>query len=250
MLDNLALDLTDSNVRANMYKDNTDVTQTNASKTTLGYLFGYTNPRDPESTGSDKNYPTSQVSTTWNNINDQTATNTYSYSDPRIRTDYKNTKGDADKQWGLGMHKYGIYYNYCAASAGSYCYGNGTDYGTSTGSATEDICPANWHMPTGGASGDFQSLCTTLNNGTGCTNGMAMEAATNPNSIQAKLSLPLSGYVRSGSVYDQGSYGSWWSYSRSNSYSMYYLDVNASTVSPQNYHYRHIGFTMRCVANS
>ena len=46
-----------------------------------------------------------------------------------------------------GYGRIGIYYNFCAASAGSYCNGNGTSAGTSSGDATEDLCPLNWEIP-------------------------------------------------------------------------------------------------------
>lgn len=40
--------------------------------------------------------------------------------------------------------KVGVYYNYCAASAGSYCYqADDTDHGN----ATQDICPSGWRIP-------------------------------------------------------------------------------------------------------
>ena len=242
MLDNLALDLTDTSIRSNILSSNS-VATTNASDTSLGYLFGTTT-----GTTSDK-YATSAVSTTWNNRNDTSNTATYSYSDPRIYTALKDTTGNTANQYGVGSHKYGIYYNYCAATAGSYCYGNGTSQGSSSGSATEDICPANWRMPTGGAAGEYQNLCTILNGGTACANGMSM-AATGSNSIQTQLSLPLSGYVYSGSASNQGSNGYFWSSSRGNGYSMYRLYVNASSVYPQDNNYRYDGFSVRCVLGS
>ena len=49
---------------------------------------------------------------------------------------------------------YGTLYNYCAASAGTYCYASGSG----TGDATSDLCPKGWRLPTGNTSGEFQTL--------------------------------------------------------------------------------------------
>ncbi|MBQ7201774.1 InlB B-repeat-containing protein [Candidatus Saccharibacteria bacterium] len=46
----------------------------------------------------------------------------------------------------------GIVYNYCAASLYEICVQQ------NTANATQDICPAGWRMPTGGASGEFLTL--------------------------------------------------------------------------------------------
>ena len=50
--------------------------------------------------------------------------------------------------------KYGTLYNYCATSGGTIC--STSTYGT----ATADLCPAGWRLPTGGANGEFQNLYT------------------------------------------------------------------------------------------
>ena len=57
---------------------------------------------------------------------------------------------------GAGSNKVGVYYNYCAASAGSYCY----DESKGTGNASYDLCPAGWRMPTSGSSGEYKALYT------------------------------------------------------------------------------------------
>ena len=212
LLDNLALDLTNSDVQAKMY--NSTDTLTNASYATIGKLFngGRVNSNDP----------TSAVSANWNS--------TYSYSDPRIYTAIKDT---ASNGW-----KYGVYYNYCAASAGSYCYGNGTSYGTSSGNATEDICPKGWKMPSGDTVD--KSYYKLYNTG---------YSANRTNFVNA-FHLPLSGYVNSGSPDGQGSVGYWWSSTRNNDNYMSGLYVNSSNVYPQNRNSRDYGFSMRCVWGS
>ena len=130
MLDNLALDLV---ARKNDLNEN----NTNASNATLGYL------RNGGGTSSNK-YAVSGVAE-W--------TQTYpSYSDPWINISNRDVV-PTDSISTTGGYKVGSYYNYCAASAGCYCYGNATSTGTSSGNATEDICPKGWRLPTGNISG-------------------------------------------------------------------------------------------------
>ncbi|MBQ3470680.1 hypothetical protein IJH23_03190 [Candidatus Saccharibacteria bacterium] len=223
MLDNLALDLTNSTILNDM-----DESNTNASNTTLGYLKGTTT-----GTTSDQ-YATAAVSN-W--------TSSYSYSAPLVNMDSKNlpTSGDTNisgvdtTSW-----KYGGYYNYCAASAGSYCYGNGTSYGTSSGNATEDICPKGWRLPTGNTSGEFQNLYSKYSSA----------SPSQYTAFRTALRLPLSGYFYDGSARLQGSYGYWWSSTRSNNYGMYYLYANTSGINPAGGSYRYGGYSVRCVLGS
>lgn len=114
---------------------------TNASDTTLEYLKGLR-----AGTSADK-YAMSAVSV-W--------TSDYSYSDPLVYTADKNTL----YTWGNDFGKAGVYYNVCAASAGSHCYGSGHTYLTTDvePTITEDICPKGWHIPTGNTGGEFQTL--------------------------------------------------------------------------------------------
>ena len=212
LLDNLRLDLTDSTVQANLSSSTT-----NASDTTLSYL------KNGGGTTSDK-YATAGVSN-W--------TSSYSFSAPLINTSYKDT---TTTSYGSGSGKIGVYYNYCAASAGSYCYGDGTSSGTSSGNAAEDICPKGWRLPTGGSSGEYQALYTAY--------------SSNVSSFQAALSTPLSGYFYNGSASNQGSYGYFWSSTRNNDINMYSLYVYSTNVDPTNNNRRCYGSSVRCLASS
>ena len=147
---------------------------------------------------------------------------------------------------GAGSYKIGTYYNYCAASLGSYCYGNGTSSGTPSGDATTDICPAYWRMPTGGASGEYQALATAITNNHPST----WNISTSPYSLQTFLSTPVSGFYRSGSAFRQGSYGCFWSSTYGSDPYMYILYLAGAGVYPQFYNYRVNGYSVRCVAQN
>ncbi len=221
LLDNLRLDLTNPAVQANLTSDTT-----NASNTTLNYL------KNGGGTASDQ-YATAGVAN-W-------TSSSYSYSAPLIATSGTGDNGDWTKDTTVsyamdqsGTGKVGVYYNYCAASAGSYCYGDGTNFGSTYGNATatEDICPKGWRIPTGGSSGEYQSLYTAYS-----SDGAAFVNA---------LRTPLSGYNNNGSVLYQGLYGTFWASTRYGNDSMHRLFVSAY-VGPQQNRYRDDGQSVRCV---
>lgn len=224
MLDNLALDLTDSSIVNGMDEDNT-----NASDTTLAYLKG-NSVRNPSLEPNGK-YATSDLTY-------QEWTGSNSYSAPLLRTTSKDNTYSQDalsddaKTW-----KFGIHYNFCAASAGSYCYGDGSSYGTSSGNADEDICPKGWRLPTGGSAGEYYALYS----GNYGYNSFS--------SLRTALHLPLAGYVYDGAASEngQGSYGYYWSSTRSADNYMYYLDLHSSDVFPTESMYRDRGLSIRCI---
>lgn len=228
LLDNLALDLTNSTILNTMSESNT-----NASNTTLGYL------KNGGGTTSDQ-YATAAVSN-W--------TSSFSYSAPLVNlTDKDVVPTDATSAAGgykIGGYKIGGYYNFCAASAGSYCYGDGTSSGTSSGKATEDICPAGWRMPTGNTTGEYSALANAIYGSTGNTSDAIAYA-----NYRAALRLPLSGYIDNGSASNQGSDGYFWSSTRINNYSMYFLYVSTSSIYPANYSNRSFGRSVRCTLGS
>ena len=257
MLDNLALDITAVDLAT--LKGNT-----NATGTTLEYLKGVSS-RDATQTPNG-NYPTAGVDKTW------TSSAKNYYSVPMIAVDsttsggcnnaYCVNGGAAGSPWSYDdetskmingvasvvQGKIGVYYNYCAASAGSYCYGSGTD-GTGAPSSdpntstirdvTEDICPAGWRLPTSSSNGEFATLYSAY--GSSYTN------------FQTALSTPLSGSFNSGRAYSQGNGGFFWSSTwGSTSYGgfMYGLYVSSSRVSPSVTDYRSGGRSVRCLLDS
>ena len=122
---------------------------------------------------------------------------------------------------------YGGYYNFYTATAGW-----GTNSVTS-GNSPKDICPKGWRLPTGGSSGEFQTLYNNYNS-------FAL--------MQGEPNFTLPGNVGNGSVYNQGSYGYFWSSTVSDANYAYYLYLLSSGVRPANRNYKYRGFSVRCVA--
>ena len=197
MLDNLALDPTDATTAANMNASNTNAT----AEAITNYLNG----------GSSN--------TGWSNTAVANVTSGFdSYTAPMINDASKDTLvtsyGSASTN---GQAKVGLYYNYCAATVGTYCYtgGQGIDKPDTLIDADQDICPANWRMPTGGSTGEYQSLAGKYTSTT----------ATDSSSLQYNLSTPLSGSFYGSSAFSQGYDGYFWSSTFKEGYCMYGLSV-------------------------
>ena len=221
MLDNLALDPTDSTTAANMNASNT-----NATDEAINNLLN-----GGSSTTGWSNTAVANVTTNFSNYD--------SYIQPRINNASKDTLvtsyGPASTS---GQAKVGIYYNYCAASASTYCYayGQGVDLPDTIIDAPQDICPASWRMPTGGPTGEYLALARKYTS-----------TATDDNSLQYNLSTPLSGYYHGSSAYNQGSNGSWWSSTYSSNNLMFFLSVDPTYVSTSSVNSVNYGQSMRCL---
>ena len=218
MLDNLALDLTNSTVKSKLSASNTNATATSISRLING--GGSTSDQ----------YATAGVAN-WTSSN--------SFSTPLVNMASKDVV-PSNAPGGSGYKKVGGYYNYCAASAGSYCYGNGTSAGTSSGNATEDICPKNWRMPTNTTS---SNLANRIYGSTNYTTD-----ATQTANYRNALSLPLSGFFLSGSAKYRGSNSMFWSSTRQGNINMYRPGTTDSAVYPSDYSSRDTGASVRCLA--
>ena len=159
---------------------------------------------------------------------DKFSNDSTSYTTAGINTSKKDTVQPASDFSPAG--KIGVFYNYCAASAGTYCAASGSG----SGNAEHDICPKGWRMPTGGSSGEYQALYTAY--------------SSNVANFQSALVTPLSGVFYDGSTLSQGSFGYFWSSTRYGGNNMYSLYVNSSGVGPANNCSRYYGTSVRCVA--
>ena len=229
MLENLALDLTAEGASTRINDQNT-----NASATSLNALFN-----GVSGGGANGNYARSPVSTNW--VIDG------SYVNPLINTTHKDhTMGDVsstgsidDSDWRIG-----VYYNFCAASAGSYCYSSAP----SNTDTTEDICPTGWRMPTSydDNSGEYHVAYYAYNNG---------DYAAFRNALR----LPLSGGVYGDSsediptgIGDIDSYGNWWAKTGygSNTMTEMLISDSYSSVYPYLDYMRTYGATIRCILDT
>ncbi|MBR3236681.1 hypothetical protein IKF92_03335 [Candidatus Saccharibacteria bacterium] len=141
---------------------------------------------------------------------------------------------------GSGSHKYGIFYNYCAASAGSFCYAPGV----SQGDAVEDICPIGWRMP---SDAEFWDLCDAYD--PACSgDGASSLSMDDIDSIQYNLSLPFSGYYENNDYHGlQSDFGSLWSSSGDSLNSSLGVITAGMTFEPGYSYTRSFGIPVRCI---
>ena len=138
-------------------------------------------------------------------------------------------------------HHLGNYYQWNAATAGT----GGTITNTD---ATSSICPKGWRLPTSNSDSANYSFGNLVKQ-YGYT-GSNQSSTSDSTLLSSPLFFARGGYVYSGSLYDQGSVGYYWS-SRANSDTnrAYFLYFNSSYVGPSSDgYYRDGGFSVRCVA--
>ena len=129
-----------------------------------------------------------------------------------------------------GNTTYGVYYSWAAATAGT-----GTSDITSGSDATSSICPKGWRLPTGGSSGEFNTLYEQYN-----TSALMQDATNGPGFV-------LSGIRIGSSTERQGSGGSYWSSTANGFGSASRLFLNNSGVNFVG-DVKYGGFTVRCIA--
>ena len=120
-------------------------------------------------------------------------------------------------------------YNWYTATAGT-----GTQ-SMSSGNTTNSICPKGWRLPTGGSSGEFQTLYNNYN---------SLSALRS-----SPVNLTLSGDVGNSTPYGRGSYGRYWSSTAHSSGNAYLIYLAASNVYPAYSIGTYFGFSVRCVAD-
>lgn len=122
---------------------------------------------------------------------------------------------------------YGGYYSFYTATAGW-----GTNSVTS-GNSPKDICPKGWRLPTGGSTGEFNTLY-------GQYNSYAL--------MMGEPNFTLSGSVYNGSVSGQGSRGRFLSSTVRDANLAYYFLYSSNSVNPASSERKYYGFSVRCVA--
>ncbi len=240
MQDNLALDLTMANASSKITSSNT-----NANSAALNALFGVAN-RDA-STNPNGNLAVAGIA--------PYVANDYASDRPMIYTEAQDDVSDQDPIESVRNSKYGVYYNICAASAGSYCYTNGVEDKADTAVDVEyDVCPSNWRLPTSGYyygyytsedydvdGGELQKLYEYYYNGHGAE-------------IRNDLLLPEAGYFvfPTDSLQNTAYSGDYWSASAALGYLGLFVGggSNQDYMNPRNYYQPVFGYNIRCIVKT
>lgn len=210
MLDNLRLDLTDSTTLSNLTYLNTNASEPSLTSLRSGNRL------------EDNQYAVSGF-TNWD-----ASSPSASYNIAKANADDKDIIVGT---WGDGSGKMGVFYNYCAATAGSYCYDDGSAIlPDSSYGILYDICPFGWHMPQGGY--NLEHVYSDLS------------------SMYSDFSVVFAGYFN-GAVVDRSFSGFWWydpSYSTT-SYSIY-MDAMMNSSIDNSWIDRSFGGSVRCIKAS
>ena len=233
-IDNLRLDNTPELTTSNTHSPSLPLTNS--------WWYSSANDSDTKPTSNHLSATTDPTATAWcttysSNCYDQSmlATNNTTLFTSNSALNYSASSN---------AYSYGNYYNWYSATAGHGKYGS--SYGSGY-IAPGDICPAGWHLPTGGsATAEFGALDVAMG-GTGAYQETA-EASnrwrTYPNNFV------YSGLVLGSSVGSRDSYGSYWSSSASVSVNAYNLYLYSSYVYPGTTDSsKYCGRMVRCVAD-
>ncbi|MBR3322425.1 hypothetical protein IKG05_02165, partial [Candidatus Saccharibacteria bacterium] len=205
--DNLRLNIADTDVQANLTAETT-----NATDEALGCLING---------GCSSPYSSAPV----------TDGDVRTFYKPTIMTAYKNSTAT---HYGNGSGEIGVYYNFCAASAASYCY----TYQHGVGNAYHDICPTKWRLPIGD---DYQVLFNMYND----------QMASSIMSVQYNLSITLTGNYFENELNQLDVNGRYWSSTYFNDSKVYTLQIGKDYVTPMSYTlHRDGGLPIRCIANN
>ncbi|MBR3386560.1 hypothetical protein IKG68_03280 [Candidatus Saccharibacteria bacterium] len=139
---------------------------------------------------------------------------------------FSTTVAETDNNWATG-----IFYNYCAASAGTYCRADGSP--SNENNISYDICPAKWRIPTGGASGETTKLLSFYS-----------DKVTLKNALQ----FPRAGLFVGNGILQTNTQGFFWTTTQDSNSAIYtlmtygadYFDANRTNT-------RNFGLPVRCI---
>ncbi len=159
------------------------------------------------------------------------------WATPSTEANYQRTSGAYTHNY----NDYGTYYTWLTATAGT----------TRTGSdnANADICPKGWRLPTGGTSGEFQTLYTNGH----ILDGVASDGksyagwwlgGSNNNTIY----FPAAGWVNSSGTGGFSEESSHWSSTASGNTSAYFMSLSIWGGNAGATKSRYGGTSVRCIA--
>lgn len=242
MLDNLSLDLTNQDIVNVLTQQNTNANQESIIALKSGGGSGtnglavsgltYTNWQ----TGESYTRPLVKISGDCSTSVSYPCTYNGSYNKDSLISSLT----PATSAYGPGSGKIGIYYNFCAITAGSYCYNSNASGPTTT---KYDICPSKWHIPT---NNELKAVCAAIR-GSACSGTVSM-TATNASSMQYKLSLGLTGAIGSDALtHRQGTYHFVVAATTQNAANIYRVYSSSAAVVFDSYEVRTAGYTVRCI---
>ena len=137
-------------------------------------------------------------------------------SEPFIMAAYSDYESNYDG----GTTKVGVFYNFCAASGGTYCYNSGQVTG---GDAQYDVCPKQWRLTLGGNSSEYQALMNQYSDG---SDYQADYGYYENEDFLRALHIGLPGHYNNGyGLVDKNYTGSYWTSTKDDEWGMFVLDI-------------------------
>ncbi|MBR3169004.1 hypothetical protein IKF23_01030 [Candidatus Saccharibacteria bacterium] len=251
MLDNLNLDLTNMTIVSGLSSENTNADEVSLKSLRQGNRTdcGEDGCNQYATSGLRLENWTSSSSTSMPLVNkggicDSNIQGTYpsKCADEYQDTSFNNNDVIPINNIGFGDYKIGIFYNYCAASAGSYCYDG--NFATSSDENIEsDICSSSWHIP---SISEFFNLFNTIS----AKYPQTSQDMSSPYSFQSILSTPLAGFYGFGTAWWMGRSTDFWpsSIQMDNLNRITILSVSQTGIR-ESLQYRDRGNSVRCVLN-
>ena len=248
MQDNLALDPTNSTTRTRMAAYNF----TNAPNEAIDNYLNGGNPNNYDGWSSVAAYYSATNGVTSSGIERDRE-----FIAPRFNLDLANTVSSAVKDTENGW-KMGGFYNYCGASAGTFCYQDGN--GGTTGAPNNvnspidspyDICPSGWRMPTdydSTFSPDYEGEVRSMYSAYRVTNN-----STNDDQLTVDIIHPaMTGYLQSG-FREQGNRTNYWTSTWTTKMGMRTMHIsminnNTRYSLSESGSHRGMGYSVRCIA--
>ena len=131
-----------------------------------------------------------------------------------------------------GMYSFGNYYTWAAANANT-----SEQFGYSP--SPTSICPKGWRIPTGGIGGEFYSLNLVANSGL-TDNSVGFRSFPN--------NFVYSGFIGSGTIYERGTNGYYWTSSPNGANYVYYMYFHKNYIYPgSSFDNGYYGRNVRCL---
>lgn len=227
----------------NTYDDNGTtvpvVLDTNNTHGLGGVFTGLANPETANfssSTTANNLYSSSNITGSYvnNRIPRYNNTNTVNRDTNPSMTDNRMANSSSSSL-NKNIYSYGNYYNWPAAIADTDDHYSG---GT-TNITSSSICPKGWHLPTGDNNGEYQGLLTVLQNNSAYP-------------VNYPYNFIKNGKYSSSAPTNRGSSGYYWAATAiyNYGYAFYFYGGFVGRISStQDYHYKYLGYAIRCVAD-
>lgn len=160
------------------------------------------------------------------------------YIGPNANPTTAPTQPSTSTDGGVTNPQYGYHYNWCAAMGVQVATSACASAATPTPNINISICPANWRLPTGEpATGELTTLNNAINGGQTNTDAGLLSAWFEQRAGSVNVTFDF-----------QGGSSFIWSATQYSDIYAHILNFNIYGLNPSSFHYKLMGFSVRCIA--